>query len=511
MHCCRYSRTDNDMGKIGDLFVRLGLKSDGFKKGMNEAKKETQSFGSKLGQMKAGAVAVWAAIGAAVIQFGKDFLGATNKIGDAWAAQMASMKAAYHTFIAELSNYKPDFSSFKNFFKNEWKLVKRIFKNGKEAGDAAAEMTKAFDAEFELVNSIRLQRGAIQQELNELYAMMRDTTLAPGDRKAAAERYKALLQPLADAEVKVYGDMLSKAISAWQGGKGLNRTEAEIIEFFTKVGTNAEEMAAKFPDINDVFQNFKGDKTNQPIFDVIAKYQDATNQMSQVDRELARVLNSIKATLFRSIEDVKKAVATYGQEELELDLKLDIGIDEEGLDEIESFIEQTTQQIAGNLKNKLGAEYAQIETMNSILEQSFISAYAGGMQALTDLMMGVEGANGEQVIAAFLQPLADGMKRMGMMIIEEGLAVVAFKNSIENPYAAIAAGAALVAVSSVVTSGLQKITSNPAGGTAASASSAGSSADMGKYEQEITINVVGEISGDKIILAGQKTLNKWNR
>ena len=36
------------MGKIGDLFVRLGLKSDGFKKGMQDAKKETQSFGEKL-------------------------------------------------------------------------------------------------------------------------------------------------------------------------------------------------------------------------------------------------------------------------------------------------------------------------------------------------------------------------------------------------------------------------------------------------------------------------------
>ena len=499
------------MGKIGDLFVRLGLKSDGFKKGMNEAKKETQSFGSKLKNMKAGAVAMWAAIGAAVVQFSKDFIGATNKIGDAWAVGMANIKAQYQTLLAEMSNYKPDFSSFKNFFKSEWNWVKKTVLNAKEAGEAATEMTKAFDAEFELVNSIRLQRSAIQQELNELYAMMRDTTLAPGDRKAAAERYKALLQPLADAEVKVYGDMMSAAIKQWQAGTGLNRTEADVIEFFTKIGTHAEEMKAKFPDINEVYETRKGDKTNLPIFDIISKYQDATNQMSQVDRELARVLNSIKATMIRSLDDLKKAVATYGNEDLELDLKLDIGIDEESLKEIEGFIEQTTQEIAGNLKNKLGAEYAQIETMNSILEQSFISAYAGGMQALTDLMMGVEGANGEQVIAAFLQPLADGMKQMGMMMIEEGLAVVAFKKSLANPYAAIAAGAALVAVSSVVTSGLQKITSNPAGGTAASASAAGSSADMGKYEQEITINVVGEISGDKIILAGQKTLNKWSR
>ena len=52
------------MGKIGDLFVRLGLKSDDFKKGIKDAKKETQGFGKTLSNMKAGALAVWATIGA---------------------------------------------------------------------------------------------------------------------------------------------------------------------------------------------------------------------------------------------------------------------------------------------------------------------------------------------------------------------------------------------------------------------------------------------------------------
>ena len=89
------------MGKIGDLFVRLGLKSDDYKKGMNEAKKETQSFSQKLGNMKAGALAVWAAIGAGVMTFAKDFIGATNKMGDAWAHAMSSMKASYQSVLAD--------------------------------------------------------------------------------------------------------------------------------------------------------------------------------------------------------------------------------------------------------------------------------------------------------------------------------------------------------------------------------------------------------------------------
>jgi hypothetical protein len=57
------------------------------------------------------------------------------------------------------------------------------------------------------------------------------------------------------------------------------------------------------------------------------------------------------------------------------------------------------------------------------------------------------------------------------------------------------------------------------GGASSASASAGSydsaEASGGRayetYQQEITVHVVGEIAGDKIVLAGQKTLNKWNR
>lgn len=498
------------MGKIGDLFVRLGLKKEGFSQGMKQAQQETQTFGNKLKNMKAGAIAVWAAIGTAVVKFAQDMIGATNRVGDAWAAGMSNMKAQYHTLLAEISNYKPDFSSFKNFFKNEWGWIKKTIFNAKEAGEAASEMTKAFDAEFELVHSIRLQRGAIQQELNELQIAMRDTTLSPADRMAAVERYKALLQPLADAEVAVYGNMMSAAIKQWQAGTGLDRSEADIIEFFTNIGTNAQAMIDKFPDINEVYEGRKGDKTNLPIFDIIAKYQDATNQMSGVERELGRITNGIKATMIRSLEDLQKAVATYGNEEVELDLKLNLDFDEEDLADLEAFIEQTTAQLAGSFKDKLGAEYAEIENMNRMLAQSMTDSFSGGLQAITDFLMGVDGSGVEQIMSAFIQPIANMMKGMGEMFMAQGIAELALISG--PPQQKIAAGAALIAISSAIASGLSKM-SSALGGTSASTSAAGTStaASSQKFEQEITINVVGEISGDKIILAGQKTLNKWSR
>lgn len=495
------------MGKIGDLFVRLGLKSDGFKKGMKDAKKETQDFGAKLKGMKAGALAVWAAIGTAVIKFGQDFIGATNKMGDAWARNMEAIKAGYQTVMAEMSNYKPDFSSVRNFFKNEWKWIKETIFNAKEAGGAAKEMADAFDAEFELTQSVRLQRQAIQEELNELYAKMRDTSASNEARQAAQARYRALLQPIADAEIAVYQNMLNKAIEGWQAGTGLNRTADEIVEFFTYIGTNAEAMAAKFPDIYDIFQNKKGDKTNLPIFDIIAKYQQASNQMSNVDKEMARTTNAINANIKRELDSIAKTVQTYGQEELDLELDLDLNLE---LDEAE--IEASMAEVDAALEafaNDWNAQCLEIKAMNEMLEDSLVSSFSSGMQALTDFMMGVENASAEQVLAAFIQPLADTMKQMGEMFMAEGLAMVAFKDSIKNPTALIAAGAALIAVSSIVSSGLQRLTSGTSGASTASAGSTGS--EIETYMEEITVHVVGEISGDKIILAGQKTLNKWGR
>ena len=54
------------MGKIGDLFVRLGLKKDGYSKGLKEAKTEATGFGSKLGTVLKGVAAGFGVVGVAV-------------------------------------------------------------------------------------------------------------------------------------------------------------------------------------------------------------------------------------------------------------------------------------------------------------------------------------------------------------------------------------------------------------------------------------------------------------
>ena len=182
------------MGKISDIWVRLGLKKEGFDKGMNEVPKQVQKAGGGMQKMLSAAKLGWAAVGTAVIAFGKEMIAATNKVGDAWTHMVAEGKGRWQSMLADISNYKPDFSSLKNFIKNDFKFLKNMFGNAKEAGDAAREMSQAWDAEFELTNSLKIQRAKISGELADLQVAMRNQALTPEARKAATERYKALLE-----------------------------------------------------------------------------------------------------------------------------------------------------------------------------------------------------------------------------------------------------------------------------------------------------------------------------
>ena len=59
------------MSKIGDLIVRLQLKYQDYQKGLKKAEKDTKGFAATLGKIKGVGLAVWAAVGASAISFGK--------------------------------------------------------------------------------------------------------------------------------------------------------------------------------------------------------------------------------------------------------------------------------------------------------------------------------------------------------------------------------------------------------------------------------------------------------
>lgn len=521
------------MGKLGDLWVRLGLKSDDYKKGIDKAKKETKGFGSTLSNMKAGALAIWAAIGAGVTRVSRDIVEATNMVGDNFNKAMGAMKAAYHSFLADASNNLKTLAKMGNIatIVGNWKEVrdfwKTAFGNASEAGKAGAEMTAAFDAEFELVNSIRLQREQISGELNELYVKMRDTTLAPGVRRAASERYKALLQPLADAEIAVYSNMMEAASKAWQAGSnGLLSREystAEMTDFFANYGTNPEAMKAKYPELQAVYETRKGDAQNSVIFDTATKLAAATNEMSRVDKEMGKVTLSINKQLAEqegALVTLMSTLETELNDVLDEDIEEAVSAIEDAFNDMELEVpEINTEALDRSIDEVLAAaeryqhELDFVQAMNDTALNGIFNSMQNGIQAITDAIFQLEGADWKSVLAAFIAPLGDTMKQMGAMIMAEGIAMSAFKASFKNPATAIAAGAALMAIGSMVSSGLQRLISNPGngGGSAMSYGGSGGGAAALNYESTLTVEVTGKISGNDIVLSGKKTNDKNSR
>ena len=165
------------------------------------------------------------------------------------------------------------------------------------------------------------------------------------------------------------------------------------------------------------------------------------------------------------------------------------------------------------------AEQEEIAALNQMLEDAIIASLSGATQAITDCIAGIEGADASSVLAALMQPFASTMTSLGEMLIAQGLGIKAFKESLKTLdwKVALAAGTTLLALGAALSSGIKALGSGSSTGAttsaASSSSSAGSSVGGGieTYSQELTVKVVGTLSGSDIILAGEKTQNKWNR
>lgn len=545
------------MGKLGDLWVRLGLKSDDYKKGIDKAKKETKGFGSTLANMKAGALAVWAAIGAGVIKVAKDIVNASNNMGDMMAVKARQVEAVWQTVLTSIS------AGFSN-----------LLARAESSARAAKALQEMEDAEFEMLNSVSLQRAEMEAELVKLEIESRDATKSYEQRAAAAEKYLTMVEKLYRIEMNYYQDLARQSAATWLDsastpkGAILGSSEGNVAalhRFLKEYGEdNALQKAVanyrkawkeagelwdrtqsgkealrwvnenrqdwgqtnyrRFAlDLGYSYEEQKNDELNgTKLVDNIKKAYDAAARYDRETKKMQNNLNSLSAQIGN------------------IDLSGSVDIDLSKVTSAHEIAFKTGQQIAKDLRT-LEAEFSEIEDldidmsdienemnafleswkydvekvaeMNRMLNDAVVSGITNGIQAITDAMFQIEGADWKSVLAAFIAPLGDTMKQMGAMIMAEGVAMSAFKKSFTNPAAAIAAGAALIAVGSIVSSGLQRLISGAGngGGSAMSYGSSSGGAAALNYESTLTVEVIGRISGNDIVLSGKKTNDKNSR
>ena len=259
-----------------------------------------------------------------------------------------------------------------------------------------------------------------------------------------------------------------------------------------------------------------GTKTNDPLSDLVEILKSGKKTKSKKSKDdVASWLVSQKDDTLRLLKDFSKEAKS-----LYADMVDDITEEAEKLESIADDIVDSMrledlpspESWASNFQQYIDfldemAEAAQHASWQ--IKQAIVSGFADSLGTLTDALTGVEKIDAGKAFASLLKPMAEAVTSIGEMIMMTGLAEVAFKKSLTNPYAAIAAGAALVAIGKLASSGIQRALN----GSSSASTSTGSDSTTRNvdYSGELTVYVEGRIKGDDIVISGQRSLNAWNR
>lgn len=545
------------MGKIGDLWVKLKLKADEYKKGLDSAKGQTKSFSEGLKNLSAAAVAVWGVIGAAATKMALEFVKSSQTIGDAWDIAMTQISTRWQQIRAELNRGIAK-GGVKGFFQ-------ALFSGSTEedAMDAGKALSQANDAMTEIDYAFRLSMSQTQPKLHELYLKMMNTALSASDREAAAVDYRKTIEAIYEPRVKGLKDIMDKTVEQYLVIGGMDKSRYTASQTIDLIKMMASDPAKVEKEYNDFYQGYQsiGDKVSGNLVATMETYYNATNEMNSILKRADRTAQSMEHT---GLDELIKKLGTSGEamsdfraqvaEEAEV-----IAADEEFqhmADPLEEF-ERTHAELLDHLNHKqqifadmsqdayakaakaaydyatneqsaldLADEAAQTALENlrasqekaAELNNSFSEAIAAGLsdsaQAFTDMLFNLEGADSSAVLGALLQPFANMSKQLGEMLIIEGLGIKAFKESMEtlNPYVAVAAGAALVALGAALSSGIKALGSSGGSSAMSSGSSATSNANSDTtISTEMTIYVKGKISGKDILISGDNAKKYYGR
>lgn len=545
------------MGKIGDLWVKLKLKADEYRKGLDDAKGQTKTFAEGIKKLSTAAVAVWGMIGAAATKMALNFVQSSQTMGDAWDIAMTKVSTRWQQIRAELNRGIAE-GGFKGF-------VKALFSNTGEgaAWKAGEALSQAKDAMTEIDYAFRLSMAQTEPKLHELYLKMMNSALSASDREAAAVDYRKTVEAIYAPRVKGLSDIMQKTVEQYLvlGGMDASRYSAsQTIDLIKMMASDPEKVEKEYNDFYKGYQSI-GDTVSANLVATMEAYYNATNEMNSILKRADRTAQTMQST---GLDDLIKKLGTAGDamtafrtqvsEEAEV-----MSADEEFqkmADPYEDFAKSHAEILDRiNHKNQVFADLAQeafkeaaqavsdyaieeqnsldiaddavqtalenlqksqerAEEMNKALSDAITAGLSDSVQAFTDMLVGLEDADASSILSALMQPFANTARQLGEMLVAQGVAVEVFKESLATLQGApaIAAGAALIAMSAAISSGIKALGSSA--GRSSAMSSGGSSAgtpSTSTINTEMTIYVKGKISGRDILISGEKSKKYYDR
>lgn len=511
------------MGILGELWVKLGLKNDELKKGLDESKKEINGFSNgikKLGGIIAAAFSV-----KKIIDFTHETAELANKAKGVKAAfdelnapnLLADLRRATSGTVSDLQLMQTAIQA-KNFKIPLEQLATYL----KFATMEAQRTGKAADY---LVDSIIMGLGRQSvQILDNLGFSAAEIRENMKDGASMAEAVSSIIKermPDATTEIDKAASASERLAAAWTNfsvavgedtsgvWNNIKSIAADALGWLTRVVKNrkafgplgfGQSLLASAYYNKDLENTDNGDAntsttTTTPTTTTNTETEAVKGLIQQLEKEIKAKEDlrnlSVNEAEIRQYNDEIKALKEklkllqmtteeYNKHEASLDKSLK---KVEGIFDIpkikantDAGLEILNQGVQAWQASNAKAVEQQAATLGAIemLNQAITAGITGSLGELANAIAGVDGANIGSVIKSLLSPLADAAISAGILVTGVGDAIQGFITSLLslNPAAAKASGAALIAIGLAAKAGLAAIGNNP---TQASGYNAGNS------------------------------------
>lgn len=456
------------IGSMAEAIEGFGVKSAiAAGKSAQSIAKVSQAFkvlGGVIGGVAAVGIALWKSLTAEAEYYGTQLGGLGENAG--LKAYMDTMRELRHEHrdgagIQQFVNrMKRGWSSLANFFQGLFRSDVSLDEDQTKATQAANLAKIGTNIAVQEVE-VRKQVAEIEGQIAERRRQMNDDSLTYLQRQAAA----ASLEELVNRKAYLREDILEKQLA---------------------------NMKAQHDIVGDPLEDRQAEADLE--IQILNVQKEREQEIKSIQQQQKRLRNETESWL----KSVDQMAMDGIMESLEVDIELN---DQQLLDDIEALgpvIDAELEALNASLQPvELNVDtLPMVKTMDllPIFEDAFKDTFANIGTYIGEGLSGNEDA-ASNLAAAMLNTLGDMAIKVGELAIHVGVALSGIQASLNsmNPYLAIAAGAALVALGSAVKAGAANIAKGGGYSSASIASSYGTSAVDNYTTRDISVNVTGTL------------------
>ena len=417
--------------------------------------------------------------------------------------------------------------ALKNGFAGEQyygEMAEEASRIGEGADDAAKKAAAYAKVIFDTIEGIKDKQIEWKNSLSEVAALM----LTASDKsKTVQERQEAVAKAIA-LQKQVSGDQIAMQKTLADNIKAQNDLASSSVEDMDRQRSAYAAVEDLSRDLNQRLREMtslqneianSAAATEQKWRDGVNKAIDiGMTELTKFNAEMDKALEMRDKMAMDNIAAPLKSMSASltGRADNGKGLMGGINLDEEALKGLKQLTQFDTSAVDGLLSkidpsklsesfegyyNFLDEMIKATDDANKALNDAIVGGISDSIQYLANCVAGLDEISGAGMMSALLTPLAEAAIKMGEIMVSAGLASEAFKSMLTNPFTAIAAGAALIAVGAAAKAGLQAAinsatgTSYVASSVASSGYSNGNSGDR-SWEREMTLRVTGTLQAD---------------